>query len=46
LAHPAAVDSLFPTVTLVNLSLEVNFGYDPAKPFMYDIAKCGGLVFE
>jgi hypothetical protein len=41
------VDRLFPTVTLwVGMSLEANFGNNPAKPFEYDIKKCPGMGLE
>jgi hypothetical protein len=38
------VDRLFPAVAIVaNVSIEANFGDDPAKPFEYDIQNCPGL---
>jgi hypothetical protein len=42
-----AVDRLYPTITMwSSLSLEANFGEDPAKPFQYNIDTCPGLVFD
>jgi hypothetical protein len=41
------VDYLIPTVTLLDdMSLEANFGDNPAKPFEYDIKKCPGMGLE
>jgi hypothetical protein len=41
------VDRFFPTITLWNgLSVEANFGDNPAKPFEYDILKCSGMGLE
>jgi hypothetical protein len=35
------VDRLFPTILIsMYVSLEANFGDDPAKPFAYEIKKC------
>jgi hypothetical protein len=39
-----AVDRLFPAVTMTpGVSIEANFGDNPAKPFEYDIKNCPGL---
>jgi hypothetical protein len=41
------VDHLVPTVALWDeMSVEANFGDNPAKPFEYDIKKCPGMGFE
>jgi hypothetical protein len=41
------VDKLVPTVSLWNdMSVEANFGDNPAKPFEYDIKKCLGMGLE
>jgi hypothetical protein len=41
------VDHLFPTAVLWNeMSLEANFGDNPAKPFEYDIKHCPGMGLE
>jgi hypothetical protein len=40
------VDRLFPAVKMMapaHVSIEANFGDDPAKPFEYDIHTCPGL---
>jgi hypothetical protein len=37
------VPFLYPTVYMDNVSLEANFGDNPAKAFKYDIEKCPGL---
>jgi hypothetical protein len=45
--HPAKDVCLHPTLGVTeNVSLEANFGDDPAKQFKYDVNKCPGLVFE
>jgi hypothetical protein len=41
------VDHLIPTAELWDyMSLEANFGDNPAKPFEYDIKKCPGMALE
>jgi hypothetical protein len=40
------VDHLVPTVTMWDMSMEANFGDNPAKPFEYDIKKCPGMGLE
>jgi hypothetical protein len=41
------VDCLIPTVKLCDqMSLEANFGDNPAKLFEYDIKKCPGMGLE
>jgi hypothetical protein len=41
------VDHLLPTVSLWgDMSVEANFGDNPAKPFEYDIKKCPGMELE
>jgi hypothetical protein len=41
-----SVHRLYPTVTMGKyMSLEANFGDNPAKPFSFDIAKCPNLIF-
>jgi hypothetical protein len=41
------VDHLVPTVALRDgVSVEANFGENPAKPFEYDIEKCPGMGLE
>jgi hypothetical protein len=44
--HNPSVDYLFPTVCMRNFTLEANFGDDEAKPFVYDVETCPGLVLE
>jgi hypothetical protein len=46
--NPSA-DCLYPLVTMrdfADMTLETNFGDDPAKPFKYDIEKCPGLGLD
>jgi hypothetical protein len=44
--HPGE-DRLYPTVKMNSASLTTNFGDDLVEePFVYDIKKCRGLVFE
>jgi hypothetical protein len=31
---------------MCNISVEANFGTDPAKPFEYDIEKCPGMGYD
>jgi hypothetical protein len=40
------VDCLYPTINMWRVSMEANFGDDPAKPFKYDVEKCSGMVFD
>jgi hypothetical protein len=42
-------DCLYPMVKMndyADMTLETNFGDDPAKPFKYDIEKCLGLGLD
>jgi hypothetical protein len=46
--NPTA-DCLYPLVKMgdyADMSLETNFGDDPAKSFKYDIEKCPGLGLQ
>jgi hypothetical protein len=36
-------DCLYPTLTMMDASIEANFGDNPANPFKYDLDKCPGL---
>jgi hypothetical protein len=40
-----SVDFLYPSVEMCCVSLEVNFGNDPAKPFAYNIEECPGMGY-
>jgi hypothetical protein len=37
---------LYPTLQMCRVSLEANFGNDPAKPFAYNIEKCPGMGYD
>jgi hypothetical protein len=41
-----AVDCLYPTIQMCRVSVEANFGNDPAKPFAYNIEKCPGMGYD
>jgi hypothetical protein len=42
-----SVDFLYLSVYMFDISLEVNFGDDPARPFLFDIERtCPGLILE
>jgi hypothetical protein len=42
-----SVDFLYPSIYMFDVSLEANFGDDPARPFIFDIeGTCPGLVVE
>jgi hypothetical protein len=37
---------LYPTLEMRKVSVEANFGNDPAKPFAYNIEECPGMGFD
>jgi hypothetical protein len=37
---------LYPTIEISHVSVEANFGNDPAKPFAYSIEKCPGMGYD
>jgi hypothetical protein len=41
-----SVDFLYPTLEMRYVSLEVNFGNNPDKPFAYNIEKCPRMGYH